>query len=113
MDINGFRIKETIVFQSWKCKMKVIYNRYGSLMVCTGENPGEAYISTFYVSEEHRGKGLGTLLLKRAIESCKARGLLCIRIHPESPDGRQDDLVKWYRKFDFHDTVEGDMIKLL
>lgn len=113
MDINSFRIKETIVFQSWKCKMKVIFNRYGSLMVRSGKRPGEAYISNFYVAEEHRGKGLGTLLLKRAISCCKERGFKAIRLHPESPDGRLGDLIKWYKKFGFHDTAEGDMIMIL
>lgn len=113
MDINDFRIKETIAFQSWKCKMKVIYNRFGSLMICSGGRPDEAYICNFYVTEEHRGKGLGTLLLKRAISCCKERGFKAIRLHLESPNGRQGDLINWYKKFGFYDVAKDDMIKIL
>lgn len=113
MDIDSFRIKETIAFQSWKRKMKVIYNRFGSLMVCSSGRPDEAYICNFYVAEEHRGKGLGTLLQKRAISCCKERGFKAIRLYPESPDGRQDDLIDWYKKFGFHYASEGDMIMIL
>ena len=44
-----------------------IHNTLGTLSLYLNKKDDTAYISDFYVKENHRGKGLGTLLLKKAL----------------------------------------------
>ena len=47
-----------------------IHNTLGTLSLYLNKKDDTAYISDFYVRENHRGKGLGTLLLKKALFIC-------------------------------------------
>lgn len=44
-----------------------IHNTFGTLSLYLNKKDDTAYISDFSVKENHRGKGLGTLLLKKAL----------------------------------------------
>ena len=44
-----------------------IHNTLGTLSLYLNKKDDTAYISDFFVKENHRGKGLGTLLLKKAL----------------------------------------------
>lgn len=47
-----------------------IHNTLGTLSLYLNKKDETAYISDFSVKENHRGKGLGTLLLKKALFIC-------------------------------------------
>ena len=47
-----------------------IHNTLGALSLYLNKKDDTAYISDFSVKENHRGKGLGTLLLKKALFIC-------------------------------------------
>lgn len=40
------------------------------------------YISSLYVTPEHRGAGVGTLLLRAVLEECDARGVDAVLLWP-------------------------------
>ncbi len=50
-----------------------IHNTFGTLSLYLNKKDDTAYISDFYVTENHRGKGLGTLLLKKALFICDSQ----------------------------------------
>ena len=50
-----------------------IHNTFGTLSLYLNKKDDTAYISDFYVTENHRGKGLGTLLLKKALFICDSK----------------------------------------
>ena len=53
------------------------------------------YLMDINIKEEHRGKGIGTLLLNAVEEFCRRRGYDKIGLRVESSRG---DLVNWYKK---------------
>ncbi|MEZ0345870.1 MAG: GNAT family N-acetyltransferase [Infirmifilum sp.] len=61
-------------------------------------NQPYALLEDVYVNEEDRGKGVGTLLVTKAIET--ARELGCYKIIATSRFGR-DEVHKWYEKLGF------------
>ena len=50
-----------------------IHNTLGALSLYLNKKDDTAYISDFSVKENHRGKGLGTLLLKKALFICDSQ----------------------------------------
>ena len=50
-----------------------IHNTLGTLSLYLNKKDDTAYISDFSVKENHRGKGLGTLLLKKALFICDSQ----------------------------------------
>ena len=60
-----------------------IHNTFGTLSLYLNKKDDTAYISDLSVKENHRGKGLGTLLLKTALFICnsqkKIAGLYVVR----------------------------------
>ena len=50
-----------------------IHNTFGTLSLYLNKKYDTAYISDFYVTENHRGKGFGTLLLKKALFICDSK----------------------------------------
>ncbi len=57
-----------------------------------------ALLEDVYVNESERGKGVGTLLVRRAVEL--ARELGCYKIIATSRFGREE-LHRWYEKLGF------------
>ncbi len=62
-----------------------------------------AFISANYVSTRHRGKGVGTLLLKEMIRDSLARG--AVGVETSTIHGRA---MKFYERHHFKQTL-GDM----
>lgn len=109
-----YDIKETPIFHFWECSAKVFYDRMGSIMVCMGETPKEAFLSNFHVLKQARGWGLGSKLLDTALSWCKANGFTLARLEPYSDCGQQARLESWYRKKGFQPTVDSNYwIKML
>lgn len=101
-------IKSTPIFHFWECSAKVFYDRMGSIMVCMGETPKEAFLSNFHVLKQARGWGIGTALLDTALAWCKANGFTLARLEPYSDCNQQEKLENWYRKKGFNPTCDSN-----
>ena len=65
----------------------------------------EAFISYVSVSEEHKGGGVGKILMRTAIDLCSTKGMISIRL-----EVAENNLpaIKLYRGFDFQiEKLEG------
>lgn len=70
-------------------------------LIAPGELAPGWVISRINVPEKHRGKGLGTVMLKRIIDDADAEGSdLWLEILPSGPLD-YDALWQWYRRHGF------------
>ena len=58
----------------------------------------EARILMLAVKREHRGKGIGTALMKRFMNLCRAEGLMSIRLEVRTQNIKA---IEFYKKFGF------------
>lgn len=60
-----------------------IYSEYGSVKVCDNDDEEYSFIHSLYVEPEYRKKGLGSLLLSKAIGTAKW-GTIGLKMENES-----------------------------
>ena len=90
---------------------KVLKIAYGSCL-CTFYNNGKAnimIIDRFEVESEHRGKGIGTLLLQKAIELAKTQHVDSIEL---TVNNDNKPAKKLYKKMGFKKT-DKDYYRIL
>lgn len=75
------------------------------------EDPTQAIITDVYVNPRHRGEGVGTILVRWAIEKAKEEGFASISLYAYSTDNSvaQELLIDWYAGFGFKEEAPGEM----
>jgi N-acetylglutamate synthase-like GNAT family acetyltransferase len=58
----------------------------------------EAEIEPIVISNEHRGKGVGKLLVEHAVEEAKKQGILCLYVRPVA---RNKEAISFFRDCGF------------
>lgn len=89
--VNKMEIKTNLyVYQQWEYKTRtIIICQYGSVLVDIISSPNgkdkKAFIFSLNVEEEHRGKGIGSALLKQAEEYVKSQSIQTVELEWISP----------------------------
>lgn len=99
---------QTPSFQSYECHKQYIYCNFGSIEIWKSDNDKDTWLCNLYVTKSQRGKGIGTILIQKAIELCKERNTKEIYLNC-------DYILKdWYAKFGFEidNYREGLTLKL-
>lgn len=70
------------------------------------KGPGKAFISDLHVSQSHRQHGLGTMLMKAALDSARRQGSIATELeaNPDSGSISKQALVSMYQKLGFRNT---------
>ena len=91
LKINKMEIKTSLyVYQQWEYKTRtIIICQYGSVLVDITSSPNrkdkKAFIFSLNVEEEHRNKGIGSVLLKQAEEYIKNQSIQTVELEWISP----------------------------
>ena len=91
LKVNKMEIKTSLyVCQQWEYKTRtIIICQYGSVLVDITSSPNgkdkKAFIFSLNVEEEHRNKGIGSVLLKQAEEYIKNQSIQTVELEWISP----------------------------